>query len=76
MIHTIPFVGRLRAGLLVAAVIFFPHIQVILFIFPVPIRVFGLLVAAILFVQFIGPGRMENAGGEICHVAGAAAGVA
>lgn len=76
--YGIPLIGASGAiyGLLVAAIIFFPHIQVILFIFPIPIRVFGLLVAAILLLQFIGPGQMENAGGELCHVAGAAAGVA
>lgn len=63
-------------GLLVAAIIFFPHIQVIVIIFPMPIRVFGLFVAGILLLRLITPGQMDNAGGEVCHIAGAAAGVA
>lgn len=74
----IPLIGASGAvyGLLVAGIIFFPHIQVILVIFPVPIRVFGLILAAVLLVQIIGPGGVANVGGELCHVAGAAAGVA
>jgi membrane associated rhomboid family serine protease len=62
-------------GLLLAAIIFFPHIQVILFIIPVPIRVFGLILAGILLLNIIMPGRVENRGGEICHVIGALAGL-
>ncbi|UCD29168.1 MAG: rhomboid family intramembrane serine protease [Planctomycetota bacterium] len=72
-----PLVGASGAvyGLLMAAIIFFPHIQVILFIIPMPIRVFGLIVAAILLLQIVGPGGVENPGGEVCHLAGAATGV-
>ncbi len=58
-------------GLLMAAVIFFPHIQVVLFIIPMPIRVFGLIVAAMLLFQALSPEGIENLGGEVCHVAGA-----
>lgn len=58
-------------GLLLAAIIFFPHIQVILFIIPMPIRVFGLIILAILLLNIISPGRIPNRGGEVCHIAGA-----
>ncbi len=73
----VPLVGASGAvyGLLLAAVIFFPHIQVILFIFPVPIRVFGLIVLAILLLSLLTPGRIDNLGGEICHITGAVAGL-
>lgn len=69
----VPLVGASGAiyGLLMAAVIFFPHIQVIVIIFPMPIRVFALIVAGILLFQLIRPGQVQNVGGEICHVAGA-----
>jgi membrane associated rhomboid family serine protease len=59
-------------GLTMAAIIFFPHIQVILFIIPVPIRVFGLITLAYLLLQLLSKGTVDNAGGEVCHLAGAA----
>ena len=62
-------------GLLLAAIILFPHIQVILFIIPMPIRVFGLIVAAMLLLKLISPGPIDNLGGEVCHVAGALTGL-
>ena len=73
----VPLVGASGAiyGLLAAAVIFFPHIQVIVIIFPMPIRVFALILAGILLFQLITPGQVRNLGGEICHVAGAMTGV-
>ena len=73
----IPLVGASGAiyGLLVAAVIFFPHIQVILIVFPMPIRVFAMIMAAILLMQILSPGGISNPGGEICHLAGAATGI-
>ncbi len=61
-------------GLLIAAVIFFPHIQVVLIIFPMPIRVFGAIVGAILLLQALS-GQFNNPGGEACHVAGALTGI-
>lgn len=72
----VPLIGASGAiyGLLVAAIIFFPHINIILIVFPVPIRVFGLIIAAILLLQLLA-GNVPNAGGEVCHVAGAATGV-
>lgn len=62
-------------GLIVAAMIFFPQMQVVLFVFPVPIRVFGALIGAILLLKILSPGPMSNPGGELCHIAGAFAGV-
>lgn len=61
-------------GLLIAAMIFFPHIQVVLIIFPMPIRVFGAIVGAILLLQALS-GQFNNPGGEACHVAGALTGI-
>lgn len=73
----VPLVGASGAvyGLLLAAIIFFPTIQVILFIFPIPIRVFGLIVLAILLLSLISPGGIANVGGEVCHIAGAITGL-
>ncbi|HSW45849.1 MAG TPA: rhomboid family intramembrane serine protease [Phycisphaerae bacterium] len=68
-----PLIGASGAayGLAVAAIIFFPHIQVILFIIPVPIRVFGLIMLAILLFEFLSPEGIDNPGGQLCHAAGA-----
>jgi membrane associated rhomboid family serine protease len=73
----IPIVGASGAvyGLLMAAIIFFPHIQIILIIFPMPVRVFGLIIAFTLLIGLL-TGRMDNVGGQVCHVAGAATGIA
>ena len=70
-----PLIGASGAayGLVIAAIIFFPHIQVILFIIPVPIRVFGLIMLAVLLFELVSPGGLDNPGGEVCHVAGAIA---
>jgi membrane associated rhomboid family serine protease len=59
-------------GLLSACAILFPQFVVILFIFPVPIRL-----AAVIFTigyLFIFVTRGNNAGGHACHLAGMAAG--
>lgn len=74
----VPLIGASGAiyGLLIAAVVFFPHVRVVLFIFPMPIRVFALIVAGILLLQLISPGKLPNPGGEVCHIAGAATGLA
>jgi membrane associated rhomboid family serine protease len=76
--YTIPLVGASGAiyGLLLAAMIFFPQMQIILLFFPIPIRVFGMLLAAILLLQVVSPGGVQNLGGEVCHIGGAATGVA
>jgi membrane associated rhomboid family serine protease len=72
----LPLVGASGAifGLLIAATIFFPAIQVVLIIFPMSVRVFALIYAGILLVQML-TGQVRNLGGEVCHVAGAAAGM-
>jgi membrane associated rhomboid family serine protease len=69
-----PLIGASGAvyGVLLAAIIFFPRMQIIFIIFPMPIRVFGLILVALLLLQVISPGGVENLGGEVCHVAGAA----
>jgi membrane associated rhomboid family serine protease len=73
----VPLVGASGAiyGLLIAAIIFFPHIRVVVIIFPMPVRVFGLIILAILLLQLLA-GNFENPGGEVCHAAGAATGIA
>jgi len=73
----IPLVGASGAifGLLIAAMIFFPNIQVILVFFPIPVRVFGMIVLAIALLTILSPGVGSNRGGELCHAAGALAGV-
>lgn len=74
----IPLIGASGAvyGVLMAAIIFFPQMQIIFIIFPMPIRVFGLILAAMLLLQIISPGGVANLGGEVCHVAGAGTGLA
>ncbi len=75
--RTLPLVGASGSGygLLLAAMIFFPHIQVILFIIPMPIRVFGMIMIGMLLLEVISPGRMANPGGQVAHVAGAVTGL-
>ncbi|MBI4581660.1 MAG: rhomboid family intramembrane serine protease [Planctomycetes bacterium] len=73
----LPLVGASGAvyGLLMVAMIFYPQMQIILFVFPMPIRVFGAVMLAILLFQAITPGGVENLGGEVCHLGGALAAV-
>ncbi len=61
-------------GLISACAILFPHATVIFFIFPVPIRVFAVVVAVLSFMRIIG--QDSNAGGEAAHFAGLAVGAA
>lgn len=72
-----PLVGASGAvwGLLIAAMIFYPHMQLIFIVFPVPIRVFGAIMLGIVFLQAIGRDGVANLGGEVCHLGGAMAGV-
>jgi membrane associated rhomboid family serine protease len=62
-------------GLIVAAMIFFPQMRIIFFFVPMTVRVFGLIMLGIHFVPLLGPEGRGNLGGEICHMAGAIAGV-
>lgn len=71
-----PMVGASGAiyGLLVACAILFPHFVAILFIFPVPIRVLAVVIAATSFLTVITRG--DNAGGQAAHFTGMAVGAA
>jgi membrane associated rhomboid family serine protease len=73
-----PLVGASGAvyGVLVAAMVFYPSMQLVLIMFMVPIRVFGAVMFGILLLQVISPGPMCNPGGEICHIGGALTAVA
>ncbi|HOA73429.1 MAG TPA: rhomboid family intramembrane serine protease [Phycisphaerae bacterium] len=75
--YYVPLVGASGAvwGLLIAAMIFYPHMQIIFIIFPMPIRVFGAIILALVLLQAITPGGVANLGGEVCHFGGALAGV-
>jgi len=71
-----PMVGASGAilGILVACAILFPHIVVIFFIFPVPIRLAAAILIAIAVMTILAHGA--NAGGEAAHLGGMAAGAA
>jgi membrane associated rhomboid family serine protease len=73
----VPVVGASGAiwGLLIAAMVFYPSMQLIFFVFPMPIRVFGAIMLGIFVFQILSGGG-PNLGGEICHLGGAIAGVA
>lgn len=59
-------------GLLVACAVLYPHFQVILFIFPVPIR-FACALFTVLYVMNVLQ-KGNNAGGDLCHLGGMATG--
>ncbi len=71
-----PMIGASGAilGLVSACAILFPHFVLVLFIFPVPIRIMAVVLAArsLLIVVMNG----YNAGGEAAHFAGMAVGAA
>ncbi|MBN1456254.1 MAG: rhomboid family intramembrane serine protease [Sedimentisphaerales bacterium] len=59
-------------GLLAAGAILYPNLQVyVMGIFPLPLKVLAIILAAVSFLNFIGG---ENAGGEAAHLAGMAMG--
>lgn len=74
----IPLIGASGGcfGLVVAAMIFFPTMQIIFIFVPMSVRVFGFIMLAINFIPLLGPGGRDNFGGQVCHMAGALAGVA
>ncbi len=74
--YRIPLVGASGAiwGLLMVAMVFYPSMQIIFYFFPVPIRVFGAIMLGIFLFQII-TGRVENPGGQACHLGGAIAAV-
>ena len=61
-------------GLVAACAILFPHFVAILFIFPVPIRVLAVILAATSFLAVVTRGN--NAGGEAAHFTGMVVGAA
>lgn len=71
-----PMVGASGAilGVVAACAILFPHFVLILFIFPVPIRVMAVILAVMSLLTVITRGA--NAGGEAAHFAGMAVGAA
>ena len=71
-----PMVGASGAilGMLAACAILFPHFIVIIFIFPVPIRIAAIGLTALYFLFVVTKGA--NAGGHAAHLAGMAAGAA
>jgi membrane associated rhomboid family serine protease len=61
-------------GVLAACAILFPHFNLVIFVFPVPIRIaaLGLMLVSVVNI-FTGGG---NLGGDVAHLGGAAAGAA
>ena len=59
-------------GMLAACAILFPQFVVILFIFPVPIRVASIIITIMYLANVLSKGA--NAGGDATHLAGMAAG--
>lgn len=72
----IPIVGASGGvlGILGACAVLFPSMRIILVLFPVPIRM-AALIFGILYVFNLGT-RGMNAGGDACHLAGLAFGIA
>ena len=72
----IPMVGASGAilGMLAACAILFPQFVVIIFIFPVPIRIAAIGLTGVYFLFVVTKGA--NAGGHAAHLAGMAAGAA
>ena len=71
----LPLVGASGAilGVLAACAILFPSIVVLVYFFPLPIRVVALILILVAFARII---TGENAGGEAAHLAGMALGAA
>jgi len=71
-----PMIGASGAilGLVSACAILFPHFVLVLFVFPVPIRIMAVVLAARSLLIVIMNGY--NAGGEAAHFAGMAVGAA
>jgi membrane associated rhomboid family serine protease len=71
-----PMIGASGAilGMLAACAILFPQFVVILFIFPVPIRIAAVGFTVLFFLLVVT--RADNAGGNAAHLAGMAAGAA
>lgn len=57
-----------------ACAVLFPHIRIIMILFPVPIRMAALILFLLYAFNLLNRG--ENAGGDACHLAGLAFGIA
>ena len=65
-------------GVIAAAAILFPATRVYIFwgLFPMPLILLAVMLAAISVITILNPGKYENAGGEAAHLAGMAVGAA
>ena len=73
-----PLIGASGAilGMLAAGAILFPNMRVlVLFIFPVKLRIVAVILAFISILTLLRPERIGNAGGEAAHLGGMVAGV-
>jgi membrane associated rhomboid family serine protease len=60
-------------GLIAAGAVLFPNVQIyMMFIFPMPLKIFAIICACLSIGMFF---RYENPGGQAAHLAGMAAGV-
>ena len=72
-----PLIGASGAilGMLAAGAILFPNMRVlVMFIFPVRLRILAVILAFISILTLLRPERFENAGGEAAHLGGMVAG--
>ena len=72
-----PLIGASGAilGMLAAGAILFPDMRVlVMFIFPVRLRILAVILALVSILTLLRPEQFENAGGEAAHLAGMAAG--
>ena len=72
-----PLIGASGAilGMLAAGAILFPNMRVlVMFIFPVRLRIVAVILALVSILTLLRPDQFENAGGEAAHLAGMVAG--
>ncbi len=72
-----PLIGASGAilGMLAAGAILFPNMRVlVMFIFPLRLRILAVILALISILTLLRPEQSANAGGEAAHLAGMAAG--
>jgi len=62
-------------GMLAAGAILFPNMRVlVMFIFPVRLRILAVILAVVSVLTLLRPGQFDNAGGEAAHLGGMVAG--
>ena len=72
-----PLIGASGAilGMLAAGAILFPNMRVlVMFIFPVRLRIVAVILALVSILTLLRPEQVENAGGEAAHLGGMVAG--